>query len=422
VGWSEPNFLATFFLPEIDDWRSVLERLGVPLESVIQIAAQSDVNGTDFQTELLAMGIVTENALFRVLASELGVPFAGTIDPGRLIIRHVDCLALLNRLGGHKQVKIEERNSATSFLIAPSRFGAGRLRAMLENHPKVAERLKITTPSALRAAALSRVSPMLAREAANGLFERQRTYSAKIVANAWQGFLLGVMLVALPVGIAMAPEKTFFAVHLFFSLFFMACVALRFSALSAARPPPVIVSEQAVASEMPVYSVLVALYNEAEVVPELIAALNRIVWPRSKLDIKLVCESDDVATLDAIRRQQPPPHIEIVEVPAEGPRTKPKALNYALATASGEFVALFDAEDDPHPWQLVEAWRRFRATDDRLACVQAPLEIANRSLSSISRMFCFEYAALFRGMLPWLSRNRMIFPLGGTSNHFSGIM
>ena len=33
-------------------------------------------------------------------------------------------------------------------------------------------------------------------------------------------------------------------------------------------------------------------------------------------------------------------------------------------------------------------------------------------------MFAFEYAALFRGMLPWLSSNRLLLPLGGTSNHF----
>ncbi|WP_425291669.1 glycosyltransferase family 2 protein [Aminobacter anthyllidis] len=33
-------------------------------------------------------------------------------------------------------------------------------------------------------------------------------------------------------------------------------------------------------------------------------------------------------------------------------------------------------------------------------------------------MFGFEYAALFRGLLPWLANNRILLPLGGTSNHF----
>jgi cellulose synthase/poly-beta-1,6-N-acetylglucosamine synthase-like glycosyltransferase len=33
-------------------------------------------------------------------------------------------------------------------------------------------------------------------------------------------------------------------------------------------------------------------------------------------------------------------------------------------------------------------------------------------------MFAFEYAALFRGLLPWLARRRLFIPLGGTSTHF----
>jgi cellulose synthase/poly-beta-1,6-N-acetylglucosamine synthase-like glycosyltransferase len=36
----------------------------------------------------------------------------------------------------------------------------------------------------------------------------------------------------------------------------------------------------------------------------------------------------------------------------------------------------------------------------------------------LARLFAFEYAALFRGIVPWLSDGGKIFPLGGTSNHF----
>jgi cellulose synthase/poly-beta-1,6-N-acetylglucosamine synthase-like glycosyltransferase len=53
------------------------------------------------------------------------------------------------------------------------------------------------------------------------------------------------------------------------------------------------------------------------------------------------------------------------KVPPGEPRTKPKALAYALPLCSGEFVTLYDAEDQPHPDQLQEAWQRFRDADDR---------------------------------------------------------
>jgi cellulose synthase/poly-beta-1,6-N-acetylglucosamine synthase-like glycosyltransferase len=171
-------------------------------------------------------------------------------------------------------------------------------------------------------------------------------------------------------------------------------------------------------AELPVYSVLVALYHEAEVAPELVAALEKIDWPKSKLEIKLVCEADDHATLGALRALALPRNMEVVAVPVFGPRTKPKALAYALPLVSGEFVALYDAEDHPHPKQLLTAWQRFREAPHEVACIQAPLEIANRGAGIVARMFAFEYAALFRGMLPWLSARRLLLPLGGTSNHF----
>src|SRR5690606_668585 len=92
--------------------------------------------------------------------------------------------------------------------------------------------------------------------------------------------------------------------------------------------------------EKPVYSILVALYREAAIIPHLPAALDRLVWPRDRLDIKLVCEEGDTGTLAVISALDLPPHVEVVVVPKCQPQTKPKALAYALQMAGGEFVAL----------------------------------------------------------------------------------
>ena len=64
--------------------------------------------------------------------------------------------------------------------------------------------------------------------------------------------------------------------------------------------------------------------------------------------------------LAALRAHRLQSFVEIVEVPAAIPRTKPKALSYALPMISGDFLVLYDAEDRPHPLQLIEAWQRFR--------------------------------------------------------------
>jgi cellulose synthase/poly-beta-1,6-N-acetylglucosamine synthase-like glycosyltransferase len=113
-----------------------------------------------------------------------------------------------------------------------------------------------------------------------------------------------------------------------------------------------------------------------------------------------------------------PPYIRIVEVPKGGPRTKPKALMYVLPMVRSEFLVLYDAEDRPHPGQLKEAWHAMRADPLKLACVQAPLQISNAGKNFLTRLFAFEYDALFRGLLPFLGKHNFFMPLGGTSNHF----
>ena len=108
----------------------------------------------------------------------------------------------------------------------------------------------------------------------------------------------------------------------------------------------------------------------------------------------------------------------MIPVPAEGPRTKPKALNVALPFARGTFTVIYDAEDRPEPNQLRHALQAFRAGGDDLACVQARLCIDNTSDSWLARLFTAEYAGQFDVFLPGLAAMRLPLPLGGSSNHF----
>ena len=45
------------------------------------------------------------------------------------------------------------------------------------------------------------------------------------------------------------------------------------------------------------------------------------------------------------------PAFEVLVLPPSGPRTKPKALTFALPFARGDYVVVFDAEDRPEPDQ-----------------------------------------------------------------------
>ncbi len=173
------------------------------------------------------------------------------------------------------------------------------------------------------------------------------------------------------------------------------------------------------AAQLPTYSVLIALYDEASVVPQLLQALRGLDYPRDRLQVLLVLEQEDDATYRAIAGMQPEAWIEIIRIADSSPRTKPKALNIALRYARGELITIFDAEDKPEAGQLREAAMHFHHhAEQPFLCVQARLNYENHSQNLLTRLFALEYACWFELMLPGMATRHLPIPLGGTSNHF----
>ncbi|MIL09884.1 glycosyltransferase, partial [Salmonella enterica subsp. enterica] len=328
-----------------------------------------------------------------------------------------DCIAELSSANPTIAASEDGREMATvlgSRDMSLPELHASSLAAFIDRR-----RLAVMPRSALRRALVERVSPRLTAFAVQGLADWRPDYSARNRITGKQGIIVGATLALLAVFFWSAPVATFIAIHLAGSTFFVACSGLKAMAVAAfAAPRARRWRMPADTSDMPVYTVLVALHREAEIVPQLLVALGQLVWPRDKLEIKLVCEADDRATIDAIRTLQPRSYVEVIEVAPSLPRTKPKALRFAMTMITGEFVVLYDAEDRPHPHQLLEAYARFLSGDRELACLQAPLAITNGRRSLLARMFAVEYAGLFNGFLPWLASRQQPLPLGGTSNHF----
>lgn len=403
-------------------WRPVLARLSLPHLAAVRAAGRALATGTSFPQELLASGSVAEADLYRAIADAFGLAFLATVDADAILVDPGRQMRSLRRRRGLGMAMMNPSAGRAGYVIADPAIDLALLTGVLARFPALRASLRVAPPSALRAAVIARNAPQLLFDAQHQLLLHAPEFSARTVITASQGAAMIAAAFFFAMFVWLAPGAAWLALGLVGSAGFSLCVALRLLAWSSARPPQVRRAWPADPAEQPVYSVLVALYRESEVVPQLLAALARLQWPRSKLEIKLVCEADDDETLAALRRHRLRPEVELVLVPPGLPRTKPKALAYALPLCSGEFVTLYDAEDRPNPLQLLEAWQRFRDEPAEVACLQAPLVVTNGRASPLSAMFAFEYAALFRGILPWLAGRGLVLPLGGTSNHFRGLM
>jgi glycosyltransferase XagB len=248
------------------------------------------------------------------------------------------------------------------------------------------------------------------------LFQANPLQSARKPAG---GFLVFVLIaVTIFTSLGAAGLEGLHAVWLTISIAFGALGLLRLSACLIAPLRGPSFDEKSTPQAAPVWTILIALYQEADSVPSLLASLAQLKWARHRLDIIFACEADDDETLRVLVSQQGQYDFRIVRVPAGGPRTKPNALQTALPFARGRFLTVYDAEDRPHCGQLRAAFQAFLSGPPKLAVVQAPLVTWNHSESWIAHQFALDYAIWFRVILPALTRLSGLLPLGGTSNHF----
>ncbi|SKA34809.1 glycosyltransferase [Consotaella salsifontis] len=307
-------------------------------------------------------------------------------------------------------VKAYDAERGLKTLLAPTLETIDVLRHVLDRRPTIARRIQIGLESEIEAHAAETSSARRSRDAQISLAETQPGFSARQTLSGGQGFAAACLLLLSGFAMVGAIGAWLDALHTMSAFLFLACTAVRLCA--AVAPFGSEPDAGSPAEPLPVYTLLVALYHESTVVASLVEALEKLDWPKTKLDIKLVCEEDDAATVAAAEMAaRGRPYITVLRVPPSLPRTKPKALNFALPIARGSLLALYDAEDRPHPKQLRQAHAAFAAEGHDLACVQAPLVVSNGDKHWLAALFALEYAALFRGLLPFLAARGMPIPL-----------
>ncbi|MBA3868877.1 MAG: glycosyltransferase [Anaerolineae bacterium] len=252
---------------------------------------------------------------------------------------------------------------------------------------------------------------VLARSALRTIYKRQ---FGVILILAMLIIIALVWNFSLTLSVLMAGITAFYFINLLLTLYLSVRV---FEDTNEIKIPDEIVTQLQDVT-WPRYTILCPLYKETAVVKQFADAMQKLDYPVDKLQIMFLTESDDEATRDAIRAANLPSYFEIITVPDGQPRTKPRACNYGLLHATGEFVVIYDAEDVPDSLQLKKAVLAFVDKGLDIGCIQAKLNFYNSRQNILTRWFTVEYSTWFDTSLPGLQWAQFALPLGGTSNHF----
>lgn len=374
---------------------------------------------------LVSSGLVSRIDLHRALARAWDLPFvdvpAATLDPTLVADLGHDELSAQGWLPLH-------RTASGAVFVAVAERPSAWLRARIENHFGCEVDFAVTSTWDIAKGLTTLYRETIVDEAANGLWRRSPERSARSVLSRPQQWLGVAALLVLVVCATVRPMGTLLAASAVVGAAYLVTVLFKFvvSLSGARRENEEVVTDDEVDAltddQLPVYTVLVPVFREADIVANLVRNLGDLDYPKDKLEILLLLEEGDDETRAAAMAAGAPETITFVTVPPGGPQTKPRACNVGLFFARGEFLVIYDAEDVPDPDQLKKAVVAFRraeaAGDESLVCVQAALNYWNAEENFLTRMFTLEYSFWFDYMLPGLDALGLPIPLGGTSNHF----
>jgi cellulose synthase/poly-beta-1,6-N-acetylglucosamine synthase-like glycosyltransferase len=384
---------------------------------------------------LILQGVISRRELYSAVADQLGFPL---VD----LLREPPDAELMAGLDARQQLTrdwIPYRLDKDLVTVATSEPPSRRMiREAQEQFAVPHVDFVISTDWDMEQAISSQCRGALLFNAAEELAALHPDKSAKGKPVPWQRIATYLIALGLVTGLIMRPAQTVLVVLVVLNVAFL--VAILFKTVTtlvgllrmreerllqrALREAGIASSQRGDDADLPIYTILVPVFREANVVELVLEHMGHLDWPKSKLQVLILTEEEDVETIEACKAAQPPEFVRIVVVPRGTPQTKPRACNYGLMFALGEYLVIYDAEDRPDPDQLRNAHAAFladQAEPDQsrpLACVQAALNYFNWRANLLTRLFTLEYSSWFDGMLYGMEFFRLPIPLGGTSNHF----
>lgn len=382
---------------DASQWHDIVQRAGAAGSEPLDVA--------------IAEGHVDEAAFVVELASALGAPFS-TAPPEPMPVKPLERMAMLRsypaRDDAGRECRVIAPNAALAALLKRQHEGGKLPPVILTTHQALIDTIVTARRNEIATQASTSLAADLSARAGNTLSPIQRRAIA--AAALIFGLAVAALVYLFPLPMMVMPPLALAPV------FMLAALAVLTAAIESLRPG--VVAARLATRELPRYSILVPLYRESNIVGDLIGRLTLIDYPRDRIEIFLLVEEDDDETKQALGVHQLPGWFRVLAVPPGEPRTKPRALNAALPFCTGEYLVIYDAEDEPEPDQLLRAAARFRDMPADVACLQARLGISNSYDGFLTRRFAIDYAALFDCIKSGSARAGWAVPLGGSSNHF----
>ncbi|MCW4024552.1 MAG: glycosyltransferase family 2 protein [Candidatus Bathyarchaeota archaeon] len=140
---------------------------------------------------------------------------------------------------------------------------------------------------------------------------------------------------------------------------------------------------------LPTFSVIVPAKNEGKVIGRLLSSLSKINYPTDKYEVIIVEDGSRDNTLD-ICKQFVLSNKNFQLYQRSSSTGKPSALNYGMRHASGELIAVFDADNVPACDVLIKAAKYFDVSN--VAAVQGRTMSINSKENMLTQFISYEEA------------------------------
>jgi cellulose synthase/poly-beta-1,6-N-acetylglucosamine synthase-like glycosyltransferase len=140
---------------------------------------------------------------------------------------------------------------------------------------------------------------------------------------------------------------------------------------------------------LPSFSIVVPVKNEECVIDRLMNSLSTLNYPRDKIEILIVEDGSTDKTSDkCMNYAKKHANVKILHKPLSN--GKPSALNFGLAHAKGDIVAIFDADNVPAHDALLAVVEYFE--DPKVAAVQGRTASINPKENMLTQFISYEEA------------------------------